>query len=126
MKFVHIADVHFDRPFTVLETRGFAETRRLEQRNAFKKVIDYIKENNIEYFFISGDLFELEYVKYSTIEYIARLFATIPNTKIYIAPGNHDPYIKNSYYESFDFGENVKIFTSKFEKIEDKDRKSVV
>lgn len=70
MRFVHIADVHFDRPFTVLETKGLSESRRLQQRNAFKRVIDYIKENSIEYFFICGDLYEDEYIRKSTIEYI--------------------------------------------------------
>lgn len=119
MKFVHIADVHFDVPFATLEMRGLAETRRLEQRNAFKNVIDYIRENNIDYFFICGDLYEAEYVRKSTIEFINRLFESIPNTKIYIVPGNHDPYTKNSYYRSFKFSNNVKVFTSQFEMIDD-------
>ncbi len=118
MKFVHIADVHFDRPFTVLEEKGFSEIRRLEQRNAFRKVIEYIKINNIPYLFISGDLYEIEYVKQSTIEYINKMFNEIPETKIFIVPGNHDPYIKGSPYANFTFGSNVKIFTSKLEKVE--------
>jgi len=86
MKFVHIADVHFDAPFTVLETKGFAQSRRLDQRNSFKKVIDYIKESNIEYFFISGDLYEAEYVRNSTIQFIKEEFQRIPDTKVFIVP----------------------------------------
>ena len=117
MKFIHIADVHFDIPYSSLETRGLSEKRRLEQRDAFKKVIEYIKENQIELLFICGDLYEQEYVKQSTIEYINKLFEQIPNTRIYIVPGNHDPYIKNSYYNTYHFANNVKIFTSKLEKI---------
>lgn len=117
MKFVHLADVHFDMPFSTLETRGLAETRRLEQRNAFRRAIQHVKENNIEYLFICGDLYEQEYVKKSTIEFINELFKTIPDTKIFIVPGNHDPYIKNSYYSTFSFAENVVIFTSKIQKI---------
>lgn len=119
MKFIHIADIHFDIPFKTLETRGLAGRRRLEQRNAFKKVIEYIKEKNIEYLFISGDLYEQDYIKNSTIEYINKLFETIPNTKIFIVPGNHDPYIKNSYYKTYNFSKNVKIFTGTLEKIEE-------
>lgn len=121
MKFIHIADVHFDTPFTLLETRNLAENRRLEQRNAFKKVIDYIRENSIPYLFICGDLFETEYVKSSTIEYINKQFETIPNTKILIIPGNHDPYIKNTYYTTYTFAKNVKIFTQELDKVEDGD-----
>lgn len=119
MKFVHISDVHLDMPFTVLETRGLSETRRLEQREALKKVIEYIKENNIPYLFICGDLYEHEYIRESTIDYINKLFETILDTKIYIIPGNHDPYIKNSYYANYNWSKNVKIFKENVEKVED-------
>ena len=107
MNFVHIADMHFDAPFTSLSSlENMGDIRRLEQRKIFKKVIDFIKENEIEYFFISGDLYEHNYVRLSTIEYINNLFKEIPNTKIFIAPGNHDPYIKDSYYQNFEFADN--------------------
>ena len=118
MKFVHIADMHFDMPFTVLSKNGLAEQRRIDQRKAFQKMINYIKENNIDYLLISGDLYEHEYVRKSTIEYINQCFKQIPNTKIYIAPGNHDPYLNNSYYNQYEWNENVHIFT-KLEKIEE-------
>ena len=122
MKFVHIADMHFDSPFVNLSDKdGLGDLRRLEQRKAFKKVIEYIKENNIKYLFISGDLYEQKYIKKSTIEYINNLFKEIPETRIFISPGNHDPYTKNSYYNKFYWNENVKIFTSKIEKIECED-----
>ncbi len=119
MKFVHIADMHFDSPFVNLSNKEYmGELRRLEQRKVFKKMIDYIKDNNIEYLFISGDLYEHKYIKQSTIEYINKLFQEIPDTKIYIAPGNHDPFLKNSYYSKFNWSNNVKIFSNNIEKIE--------
>ena len=119
MKFVHIADMHFDSPFINLAAKeNLGEKRRLEQRKVFKKVIDYIKENEINYLFISGDFYEHNYVKKTTIEYINNLFKEIPNTKIFISPGNHDPYIKNSYYNKYNWNENVKIFNQEIEKIE--------
>lgn len=122
MKFVHIADMHFDSPFVNLSDRdSMGELRRLEQRKVLKKIVEYIKDNDIKYFFISGDLYEHKYVKQSTIEYINKLFQEIPNTKIYIAPGNHDPFLKNSYYAKFAWNENVKIFSDKIEKIENED-----
>ncbi len=119
MKFVHIADMHFDSPFVNLSDKGeLGDLRRLEQRKVFKKVIEYIKENNIKYLFISGDLYEQKYIKKSTIEYINKLFKEIPETKVFIAPGNHDPFIKNSYYNQFEWNENVEIFNSSIKKIE--------
>lgn len=122
MNFVHIADMHFDAPFTSLSgLDNMGDIRRLEQRKIFKKVIDFIKENEIGYLFISGDLYENEYVRLSTIEYINNLFKEIPNTKIFISPGNHDPYIKGSYYDTFKFADNVHIFKGGIERVETED-----
>ena len=119
MRFIHIADVHFDIPFTTLAGKdNLANERRLEQREAFKKVIEYIKENKIPYLFISGDLYEQEYVKESTIEFINNLFSTILETKIFIAPGNHDPLLKNSFYNNFKWSNNVTIFNENIKTIE--------
>ena len=119
MKFVHIADMHFDSPFVNLSDKeGLGDLRRLEQRKVFKKVIEYIKSNNIEFLFISGDLYEHTYIKKTTIEFINNLFKEIPETKIFISPGNHDPYTKNSYYNNFNWNDNVKIFNSNIEIVE--------
>ena len=122
MKFVHIADMHLDNAFFNLSDKDImGDLRRLEQRKILKKIIEYIKENNVEYLFISGDLYEHKYIKQSSIEYLNNLFKEITNTKIFIAAGNHDPRVKNSYYNKFDWNENVKIFNSYIEKIEEKD-----
>lgn len=118
MKFVHIADMHFDLPFTSLAIKeGLTQKRRLEQRQVLKKVIEYIKQNKIELLFIAGDFYEQEYIRKTTIDYINNLFKQIPETKILIAPGNHDPLIKNSYYKEYNWSENVYIFDSQINKI---------
>ena len=117
MKFIHIADMHFDSPFVNLsEKEQMGEKRRLEQRQVLKKIIDYIIENEIDMLFIAGDLYEQNYIKKSTIEYINKQFKRIPNSRIYITPGNHDPYISNSYYAKYDWNENVTIFKGKIQK----------
>lgn len=111
MKFVHMADMHFDTSFTTLTNKAdLGDKRRLDQRMVFKKIIDYIGKNEIPFLFISGDLYEHEYIRQSTIEYINNLFKEIPNTRIFISPGNHDPFLKNSFYNRFKWNENVHIF----------------
>ena len=118
MKFVHIADMHFDMPFTLLSNRAdLGEIRRVDQRRAFQKIIEYIKENQIPYLFIAGDFYEQEYIRESTINYISNLMEQIPDTHIFITPGNHDPYLKNSYYATFSWPKNVTIFGGQVEKI---------
>lgn len=116
MKFVHVADMHFDTTFDSLK-ENLGERRRLEQREVFNKMIDYIKINKIPYLFISGDLYEQKYIRESTIEYINSKFKEISDTKIFIAPGNHDPFLKNSYYNNYNWSKNVKIFNNRLEKI---------
>lgn len=118
MKFIHVADIHFDIPFSTLRKKGLSEQRRLEQREIFRKMITYAKENKIESLFLCGDIYEHEYVRQTTIEYMNELFRQIPETTIYIVPGNHDPKIKNSYYSKFQWSSNVIIFQDKIQKID--------
>lgn len=111
MKFIHMADLHFDTPLISLKNnRDLIKKRRTEHRQIFRDVIQLVKKENIDFLFISGDLFEQKFVEKSTIEFIISSFQLIPNTKIFIAPGNHDPLIKNSPYLTYNWPENVTIF----------------
>lgn len=122
MKFVHLADLHLDAKFDSLSSiDGLPQKRRLEQRKALKDVVEYIKENDIKLFLISGDLYEQNYIRKSSIEYVNKLFEEIPYTQIFIAPGNHDPYIKNSFYSTYTWSKNVHIFNENIEKIDFED-----
>lgn len=119
MRFIHMADIHFDSPFTVLtDKRDFGTKRRLEQRETFRKAIEYISKEEIPYLLIAGDLYDQDYIRESTIEFINNLFKTIPNTKVFISPGNHDPFLKNSFYNTFNWNENVTIFNDEIKRIE--------
>ena len=112
MKFIHIADLHLDTPLVSLRNnRDLIKKRRTEQRQVFSDIINKIKAENIEYLFISGDLFEQKFVEKNTIDFLISNFELIPNTKIFISPGNHDPYIKSSPYQTFEWPETVTIFT---------------
>ncbi len=119
MKFVHIADMHLDMPYVSLKgNQNLINQKKLEQRTVFTQVINYCKENNIELLFISGDLFEQKFVTKNTINFLISSFNEIPNTQIFISPGNHDPYIKSSPYENSAFPANVYIFGEQYGKYE--------
>lgn len=112
MKFVHIADTHFDMPFVQLKgKKSLIKKKQIEQRFAFTRVIDYIKENNIDFLLFSGDVFELKSVEEDTINFLISSFKSISDTKVYITPGNHDPLTKNSPYSTYEWPENVFIFS---------------
>ncbi len=111
MKFIHMADLHFDTPLVSLKNnRELIKKRRTEQRQVFRDVIALAKKENVDFLFISGDLFEQKFVEKGTIEFIISSFQLIPDTKIFISPGNHDPFIKNSPYNLYEWPENVTIF----------------
>lgn len=118
MNFIHIADTHIENKTNNIGEDG--EKRRHQIIDAFSRLIDYIKHKKIKYLFIAGDFYEHKYIKDSTVDLIIKLFKSIPDTKIFITPGNHDPYITNSVYDRFLFPKNVHIF-KEFDVIETED-----
>ena len=116
MKFVHLADLHMDAKFDSLSSiDGLPQKRRMEQRKAIKEVAEYIKENDIKLLLISGDLYEQNYIRKSSIEYINKIFEEIPDTKIFITPGNHYPYIKIHFMLHIN-GHQMSIFSARISK----------
>lgn len=111
IKFLHCADLHLDSPLAALDLRR-AELRRNELRAALTSLTLSCKMNSADFLLISGDLLDASRVSRDTIDLLRREFAAIPDTKVIIAPGNHDPYTHASYYRRADFSDNVYIFDS--------------
>lgn len=109
IKVFHCADIHLDSPFSLFSPRE-AEKRRIELRAAFTSALMFARESKADLFIISGDLFDGEYVTRDTKEMLLREFAKVPEMKIFISPGNHDPFTAGSVYETTEFPENVHIF----------------
>jgi len=98
-------------PLTSLGGSEKSSLRRREIRETFGGIIDIVKRQNADLLLISGDLYEHNYTTKSTISFINSCFEEIPGTKVFILPGNHDPYAANSYYASFKWSANVNILT---------------
>ena len=119
MKFIHLADIHFDMPFISLNgNKEHINKRRIEQKQAFRDAIKFAKKEEVDAIFISGDLFEQKFVESNTIEYLISNLQLVPDINVFIVPGNHDPYIKTSPYKTYEWPENVTIFTDEYGKIE--------
>ncbi len=110
IKILHTADMHLDSPFTLMDA-SLSEARRADLRSAFTALMMYVKDNKIDILLIAGDMFEHEYATKETIALVMREFAKVPDCKIVIAPGNHDPYTATGIYKKCQFPENVYIFT---------------
>jgi DNA repair exonuclease SbcCD nuclease subunit len=99
MKFLHLADCHLDAPFVELgQLLNKSNARRYELKETFDKAIELAKQEKVDAIFIAGDFFEQKYVTKSTINFLNSKFMEIPNIQVFISPGNHDPFINNSYY----------------------------
>ncbi|GAE88551.1 metallophosphoesterase family protein [Acetivibrio straminisolvens] len=117
LKFLHFSDIHLDAPFGSLGSKHAAEQRRRDLIDIFDRIIYLAKKEAVDIILISGDLYEHEYVRKSTIHYINKKFGEIPEIKVFIVPGNHDPYIPNSYYRNFEWSKNVYILSEDRQKV---------
>lgn len=110
MRFIHTGDIHLG---AMPENRKeWAAERGDEIWGTFEMLIKDIRVRPVDLLIIAGDMFhrqpllrELKEVNY--------LFSTIPNTKIVLCAGNHDAIKKGSFYEGFNWSENVVFLDSK-------------
>lgn len=109
IKLMHMADVHLDSPFS-MRSPSQAERCRTELRGAFTSAVLLAKSNGIDLVLISGDLFDGEYVTPDTRDLLISTFASAPECRFFICPGNHDPLTAGSVYKTADFPDNVFIF----------------
>ncbi len=116
VKILHCGDLHFDTPF-----QGFtpmeAEKRKEDLRETFGRIIEIVKTQRIPILLMSGDIFDNEGVTKMTMEYIDKKLKEISNTRVFIAPGNHDYYSSKSFYSLFPWPNYVHIFKEKIEKV---------
>lgn len=118
VKIVHCADLHFDTPFTGMDSVQKAEIRREELRQVFGRIVALAAEEKADALIICGDLFDHAAVSAYTLRFLREKLASIPDIPVFISAGNHDPNLPGSYYRIFDWSENVHIFPRQIEKIE--------
>ncbi len=111
IRFLHCSDIHLDIPFVGLP-ESKSEERRRELRNSFMKMMQYVRDTNINIVLISGDLFDIEYATNTTAEVLIREFQNCPETKFVIAPGKHDYYKDNPIYSYGRLPSNCFVFST--------------
>jgi len=118
LKFIHFSDLHLDNSFTSIRHIQKITKRRKDLLDVFDSIIEITKREDADLLLISGDLYEHFYVKQSTIKHINDKFMEIGDKKVFIVPGNHDPYLNNSYYKNFKWNSNVYILSEERPKVE--------
>ncbi len=110
LKFVHCADIHLDAPFREYGSGAYGDTRRRDVRAAFLNILKRVKTENADFLLISGDLYEHGSVVKSTMEWLYMVLSEA-GVPIVIIPGNHDPYLLNSWYKNWEWPSNVSILS---------------
>ncbi len=93
-------------------TAGFGNRRRQSLRDVFQGVLERAQQWPADAVLIAGDLFELERVTRDTVAFLKRALDAISPMPVFIAPGNHDPYVTRSPYAGGAWPGNVYIFDS--------------
>ncbi len=99
MKFIHTGDFHIG---ATLSKASFARKedlikRRREIEGAFERLLDAIQERDVEYLFITGDLFDHAQVALSKIDHFFNRLASC-KAEVFIVIGNHDTFLHNQAY----------------------------
>ncbi|MBN2321584.1 MAG: DNA repair exonuclease [Acidobacteria bacterium] len=112
-RFIHTSDIHLDTSFS---GSGFpsrlGDRKREAIRGTFRRIMDDARRQDVGLVLIAGDLFESERVTPDTVEFIRQQFEGLHPTRVFIAPGNHDPYMSGSPYREESWPDNVHIFNA--------------
>lgn len=111
VKILHAADFHLDSAFRALDADR-ARQRRKEARDSLMRLAHFANAENVDLVLLSGDLFDSGEIYRETVEMLAESFGKIKG-KVFIAPGNHDPWDLKGPYGTVDWPENVFIFKEK-------------
>jgi exonuclease SbcD len=120
VRFIHTSDIHLDTSFS---GSGFpsrlGDRKREAIRGTFRRIMEDARLHEVDFVLIAGDLFELDRVTPDTVEFLKQQFAALKTIRVFIAPGNHDPFVKGSPYKEEIWPENVHIFNAEeFQSIE--------
>lgn len=108
IKFVQSGDFHLD---SILDSFENSQTGRLMLLDSFGEVVDTVKDSGADLLFLTGDIFDNDTIHPETIDYLKSKLEEIPDTKVFIAPGNHDYIGRNSAWLKVVWPLNVYVFS---------------
>lgn len=116
IKILQCGDMHFDTPFRELNNK-LSIVSKEELLEVLTRIIDICIKNSVDIMVMTGDIFDNLTVNKGTLAFIKAQLKRIENIKIFISPGNHDPYNTNSFYKIIEWPSNVHIFKGKMESV---------
>jgi len=120
--FIHTADLHLGRAFcrrASTEKDDVSARLRDAQIKTWRNIVDLALEKGAAFLLLAGDVFDSEkredIAPSTVIEFVRgleRLAGARPPVRVFIAPGNHDPFLPKSIWKSLALPDGVEVFDS--------------
>ena len=113
-RFLHAADIHLDSPLRGLDLgdSAIADRVRAAPRAAFRNLVRYAIEEQIDFLVIAGDLYDGDWKDFRTglffVEQMGHLNAA--GVPVFVLYGNHDA--KSEITRKLTLPDNVRVFSS--------------
>lgn len=106
------ADLHLGRSLSALPQHP-ADLVRQAQLDALAEICQTCREEQVDLLCIAGDLFDGVSPDPALLASVQQSFYLCPDTPVYIAPGNHDPYFPDGFWDSPNWPDHVHIVKTK-------------
>ncbi|MGL5379389.1 metallophosphoesterase family protein [Clostridium sp.] len=116
IKILQCGDLHFDTPFKGLNNKLSALSKE-DILEVFERIITLCKEEMVDVLLLTGDIFDNLTVNKKTLYFIKIQLERIMDIRVFISPGNHDPYNEKSFYKMIEWPKNTYIFTGDLESV---------
>ncbi|MDI9503129.1 MAG: DNA repair exonuclease [Bacillota bacterium] len=119
---LHFADLHLGSPLGNLPTK-VAERVREEQKRFLRSLPDLCETHGAALLLIAGDVFDNPYPEQALADFFADCLAGLSGVDVYITPGNHDPLLPDSVWETTAWPAHVHIFSEKTQRFVHADKR---
>jgi len=114
LKLLHTADLHLGSPFINLPAK-IGDTIRKEQKDILFNLIKLCRDEAVDILLLAGDVFDRPHPDKEIVQLFISCMNEIPETDIFITPGNHDPYLIDSAWDSENWPAHVHVFSPEFQ-----------
>ena len=124
VKILHCADIHIGAALSFLGDT--AAQRRYETLLTFERIIDTAVTEGIKIIAAAGDIFDSNGVEDGFVSAVFKKIASVPEIKVVLALGNHDPLSAQSPFKTGELPKNLFVLGTKDECITFDDLKTRV
>ena len=107
VKILHCADIHIGAAESFLGAA--AGNRRYETLLTFERIVDTASKEGVDIIAAAGDVFDSNRVEENLADAVFEKIASVPEIKVVLALGNHDPLSSDSPFKSRKLPQNLYV-----------------